>query len=54
MKRFIILIDLFFNQLANVLLWILFISFIIGVIYLQYRVKVNITKQAIIESNENK
>ena len=54
MKQLIILIDLFFNQLANALKWILFIALILGAGYLSYRMKVEITKQAIIEANQNK
>lgn len=54
MKQLIILIDLFFNQLTNALKWILFIALISGVCYLSYRMRVNITKQAIIEANQNK
>lgn len=54
MKQLIILIDLFFNLLADALKWVLFIALILGACYLSYRMQINITKEAIIEANQNK
>ena len=54
MIKLIIFIDSLFNKLADILLWIIFAAFIIGAVYISYRVRVEITKQAIIESTQNK
>jgi c-di-AMP phosphodiesterase-like protein len=58
MKKAMQIIDSFFNWIADMILWLCFIALIIGAIYLSYRIKINITKEAIQElnqeSNQNK
>jgi len=52
MYKLINFIDSIFDKLADILILIGFIAIIFSIIYFSYRIQVNITKQAFIESNE--
>jgi len=50
MKNIVKWIDAFFGMLADALIWILLIAFLIGCIYASYRYDVFVVKQGIEES----